>query len=103
MHTAKLGATVQGGKHLAWVQKPRAVEGALHTLLLGEVRLREHLRHEVALFYPHPMLARQHASVLDAQSEDIGTESFRLLELVRIVRVVEDEWMQIAVARMKHI
>ncbi len=64
---------------------------------------REHLRHQVALLDADAMLAGEHAADLDAKPQNVGAEFFGALEFVRIVRIEEDERMQIAVAGMKDI
>ena len=52
---------------------------------------------------PDSMLAGQHAAHLDAQPQDVGAESLGALQLTRLVGVVEDERMQVAVPGMKYI
>src|SRR5215831_5566422 len=91
MHAAKFGAPVQGWENLARIEKPLVVEGALQALLLVEIGLREHHRHEVALFNPDAVLAGEHAADLDAEFEDVGSERLRALQLAGPVGVVEDQ------------
>src|SRR6185437_13643095 len=88
MHAAKFGAAMQGRKHLAGVEKPLRVEGTFEALLLIEVDLGKHLRHQIALFDAHTVLAGQHAAELDAGPEDVGAEGFRPLDLAGLVGVV---------------
>ena len=52
---------------------------------------------------PYAMLARQHATHLDAEPQDVVAERLRALQLSRLVRVIHDQRVQIAVARVKHI
>src|SRR6187549_3276260 len=47
----ELGAAVQGRKHLAGIEQTLGVEGAFQPLLLVEVDLGKHRRHQVALFH----------------------------------------------------
>ncbi len=103
MHAGKLGAAVQGREHLARIEQTLLVEGTFEPLLLREVDLREHRRHQVALLHPHPVLAGEHTPDLDAQLQDLGPELFGLLELAWLVGVVEDERMQVAIAGMEHV
>ena len=49
------------------------------------------------------MLAGDRAADFDAQFKYFRTELFCAFQLTRYVRVEHDEWMQIAVARMKHV
>ena len=103
MQPAELGAAMELREHLAGVQQTVRVEGAFEALLMGEVGFVEHCSHEVALFDADPVLAGQHAADRNAQPEDVGTEGLGLLDLARLVGVVENERVQIAVAGMKHI
>src|SRR6266571_4544627 len=50
-----------------------------------------------------PLLAGEDAAEFDADPQDIGAEGFRPLDFARLVGIVEDQRMQIAVAGMKHI
>jgi hypothetical protein len=50
VHAAELGAAVQLRKNLVGVEDLRGVEGKLHALLLVQVVLVEHHRHQVVLF-----------------------------------------------------
>src|SRR3546814_5305418 len=75
----------------------------LHALLLLQVGLAEHRAHEIALLDADAMLAGQHAADLDAELQDVGAEVLRLLQLARLVGVVEDERMQVAVAGVKDV
>src|SRR6266699_4440461 len=103
VHAPELGAAVQRRKHLARVEQTLVVEGAFEPLLLLEVSLGEHGRHQVALFHAHPVLAGEHAADLDAKLEDVRAELFRTLELARLVGVVENERVEIAVAGMEDV
>src|SRR4029450_9243485 len=46
VQAAELGAAMQGRKHLAGIEQPLVVERAFEALLLGEIYLREHRRHQ---------------------------------------------------------
>src|SRR5207237_5993346 len=97
VHPPQLSAAVQRRKHLAWIEQALVVEGAFEALLLVEIDLGEHRRHQVALLDADAVLAGEHAADLDAQPENVGAEFFGALELTRLVSVIEDEGMQIAV------
>src|SRR5215212_4343478 len=103
VHAPEFGAAVELREHLAGVEQPARVEGALDPLLLGEVGLVEHLAHQVALLDPDAVLARQHAADLDAELEDVGAERLRAVQLAQLVGVVEDERVQVAVAGVEHV
>src|SRR5262245_21917549 len=99
----ELGAAVQRREHLAGIEQAALVEGAFEPLLLLEIGVGEHRRHQVALLDPDAMLAGEHAPHLDAELEDVGAEAFRFLELARLVGIVENERVEIAVAGMEHV
>ena len=80
VQAAELGAAVQLRKDLAGVEDLGGVEGALDALLLVQVVLVEHHRHQVALD-ADAVLAGQHAADLDAQLQDLGAERLGALEL----------------------
>src|SRR4051812_45749999 len=101
MHAPELGAAMQRGEDFAGIEQTAVVESAFEPLLLGEVDLAEHCRHQVALLNADAVLAREHAADLDTESEDLGPELFGLVELARLVGVIEDQRMQIAVAGME--
>ena len=90
-------------KHLAGIEQALGVEGAFQPLLLVEIDLGEHHRHQVALLDADAVLAGQHAADLDAELEDLGAELLGAVEFAGLVGVVEDERMQIAVAGMEHV
>ena len=49
------------------------------------------------------MLAGEHAADFDAQPQNVGAELFRALQFARLIGIVQDQRMQIAVAGVKHI
>ena len=81
MHAAEFGTAVQGRKHLARIEQALRVERAFQALLLGEIDVAEHLRHQVALLDADAMLAGENAAELDAKPQDIRAERFGLLHL----------------------
>ena len=90
-------------EHLAGVEQPGRIEGAFHPLLLLEVGLGEHHRHQVALLDADAVLAGQHAADFDAEAQDVGAEGLGAFEFARLVGVVEDQRVQIAVAGMEDV
>src|SRR5439155_21530952 len=103
VQAAELGAAMKLREDLAGIEQRAGIEGAFDPLLLGEVGLVEHRRHQVALLDADAMLAGQHAADLDAQPQDVGAELLGALELARPIGVVEDERVEIAVAGMKDV
>src|SRR5260221_2586046 len=103
MDAAELGAAMELREDLAGIEEPVGVEGAFKALLLIEIDRVEHDRHEVALLDADAVLAGEDAADLDAQPQDVGAESLGTLELARLVGIVEDERVEIAVAGMEDI
>src|SRR5882724_9985252 len=103
MHAAELGAAVQYRKHFSGIEQAVRIERAFQPLLLIEIDLAEHFRHQIALLDADAMFAGQDAAKLDATAQDVGAEGFRPLHLAGLVGVVEDQGMQIAVAGVKHV
>src|SRR5262245_9900750 len=90
-------------KHLVRVEQPLRVEHGLEAHLQPQVGLAELHAHEVALLEAHAVLAREAAAHVDAQLEDLGARLLGSLGLGRIVGVVEDERMQVAVAGVEDV
>src|SRR5260221_12728838 len=103
VHAAELGAAMELRKYLAGIEQTVGVEGAFEAQLLVEVDLVEHDRHEVALLNADAVLAGENATDLDAEAQDIGAERFGALELARLVGIVKDQRMEVAVAGMKDV
>src|SRR5438046_414347 len=49
------------------------------------------------------MLAGQHSTDCDAELENIGTKGLGALDLAGLVGVIENKWMEIAVAGMEDV
>src|SRR5258708_34658849 len=103
VHAAEFGAAMQGWKHLAGIEQALRVEGAFQPLLLVEIDLAEHLRHQVALLDADAVFAGEDAAKFDADPKDVRAEGLCPLHLAGLVGIVQDQRMQIAVAGMKHI
>src|SRR5208337_4252069 len=103
MHSAEFGAAAELREHLSGVEKTFGIESAFEALLLIEIALIEHRVHEIALLHADPMFARQDAADLDAETKDVGAKRLGLVELARLVRVIEDQRMEISIAGMKDV
>src|SRR6266404_4423124 len=103
VYATQFCAAMQGRKYLAGIEQALRVEGAFQTLLLVEIDLVKHFRHQVALLDADAMFAGKHAAEFDTDPQDIGAECFRPLDLAWSVGIVQDQWMQVAVAGMKHV
>lgn len=103
MHTPQFGAAAQLRKYLAGVQQMLGVESTFDAHLLVKIGLVEHFRHQVALFDADAMFAGENPANLYAKPQDIRAEILRRLQFSRIVCVIKDERMKIAITRMEHI
>src|SRR5690606_5544044 len=103
MHAAEFGTAKELRKYLPGIEEVLRIKRALHTHLVVEVDVGEHLRHQVPLLDADPVLAGQHAADLHAQAQYVGAEALRPVELARYIGVVEDQRMQIAVAGVEDI
>jgi hypothetical protein len=103
VETPELGAAMELRKDLARVEQAIRIESAFEALLMRQVALVEHCSHEVTLFDADPVLAGQHSTDFDAELEDIGTKSLGALDLAGDVGVIENKWMEIAVAGMEDV
>ena len=74
MHGAELGAAMQGGHGLGGVQQASGVEGGLDGMELGQLLGLELDAHLVDLFLADAMLARDGATHLDAQLQDLAAQ-----------------------------
>src|SRR5262245_66137647 len=88
--------------HLAGVAQTERVEGPPEPLEHVQIPLREHSRHRARLVHPDTVLAGERATRVEARLEDRLGELTRALGLT-CLRVVEDEWVQVAVAGMEHV
>ena len=91
------------GQHLLRVHPAGRIERAPHARLGGEVVLREHERHEVALLQPDPVLAAERAAGVDAEPDDLLRRSEHALQHARLASVEGQQRMQVAVARVEHV
>ena len=102
-HHAELGTAVQCRHRFAGVQQPELIERVLDRVedsQFGRAELHTHL---VDLFHTYAVLTGDGAADFHAQYEDSGTELLGTPELVVVIRIEHDEWMQIAIAGMEHI
>ena len=90
-------------KDLGRVQQPLGVEHRLDAHLHGEVGLGELDAHEVALLDADAVLAGEAAARGHAQLEDLVARLLGPLGLGRIVGVVEDQRVQVAVAGVEDV
>src|SRR3954468_21917770 len=92
-----LAAQPRRGHHLARVGEPVGIERAAQLLERREIRLVEHLRHVALLVDADPVLAGDRAAGLHAGEHDLARELLRAFGRARLVAVVADERVQVAV------
>ncbi len=94
---------MQGWDCLAGIEQAGRIEGALD----GEERVafggRELHAHRADLLHADAVLAGDRAAERDAEFENVGAERVGAFPFARLVRVEQDQRMQIAVAGVEHV
>src|SRR5690348_2758352 len=103
VHPAELGAARKGGHRLAGIEETLRVERLLDAEKTLERLGRELGTHAADLLDPDAMLAGDRAAHVDAQLEDAIAEFDRALAIARLVRVEQDQRMQVAVACVEYV
>ena len=85
MHMAQFRAAGQCREHLAGIEQAVIVESAFEPLLLVEIALRKHRRHQIALLDADAVLAGQHAADFNAKPENVGPERLRAFQFARLL------------------
>src|SRR5919109_4159250 len=98
-----LSAQPRRGHYLAGVGEAVGVKGATKPLEGVEVRLREHLRHVLLLVDAYAVLAGEGAAGVEAGIEDRPGQHLCSLRFAVTGRVVTDQRVQVAIARVKDI
>src|SRR5688572_33054179 len=99
VHAAPLGAALERGHGLPGIEDARRVERRLHRVERGDLGRAELQAHLPELLDPHAVLAGDRAAHFHAALEYSRAQLLAALELARLVRVVEDARMDVAVAR----
>ena len=103
MHPAQLRAAMEHGKHFSRIEELLVVEGGFHRNLLGEIDGVEHFWHQITFLDADAMFACQHAADCNTQAQNIRAKRFGAGKFAGIVRIVENERVQIAVPRVEDI
>ena len=103
MHVTELGAARQGRHRLAGVEQATGIEGRLDGVELGQFEGIELHAHLVDLLDADAVLASNGAADLHAQFEDLAAHLFGTFQLAFLVRVIQNQWVQIAVTGMEYI
>src|SRR5512134_3978984 len=102
-HPSELGATLQRGDVLAGVEQAGRVERPLDAAEALELRAGELRAHLVDLLDADAVLAGDRAADLDALLEHLAGELLGAMQLVRVVRVEQDQRVQVAVAGVEDV
>src|SRR5258706_14388428 len=102
VHPAPLGAAFQGRHGLAWIQDARGIERALHVVERGDLGRAELHAHLPKLLDPDPMLDGDRATDFHAALEDPSAQLLAAFSIARLVGVVEDARVDVAVARVEN-
>src|SRR6516164_6136356 len=103
VHAAHLGAAMQRRDRLAGVEQPIRIERALDVLKALELAWRELHAHVAELLYTDAVLAGDRTARLDAKLQYLRAKSLRFLLVARMIGIVEDEGMEIAVASVENV
>ena len=98
-----IAAEARGGEDFGGVGEIERVEGAADALHGGEIGFGEHFGHVLLFVFTDAMLAGDGAAGGDAEIEDFGGESLRGDLLAGDALIVEDEWVEVAVASVKDV
>ena len=98
-----LAAEPRRREELAGVREPGRVECRAQALHRLEIVLAEHQRHRAGLVGADAVLAGDRAAGVDAGLEDLAREQLGALGLAVDAPVVEDERVQVAVARVEDV
>jgi hypothetical protein len=79
------------------------IENHLDLHLQRQIRLRKLHPHQVALFDADAVFTGQATADFNTQLENVVTGDFCLLGFFGIIRIVKDQRMQIAIARMENV
>jgi hypothetical protein len=101
-HLAVLGAAVQRGDHLAGVEQTLGSKARLTPNICSFSSAELHA-HAVELFDAHAVLAGHGAAHGHAGFQDVGAKQLAAVQLVRVVRIEQDQRVQVAVARVEHV
>src|SRR5919202_2631156 len=99
----QLEAAPGGWEHLARIAQSGRVEGVLQLQHLAHVFLAEDEWHQVFLLHANAVLARERAACRRAHVHDLGAGVDHPLLSAGLVGVPHDQWVQVAVAGMKHV
>src|SRR5688572_6517213 len=97
----ELAAAPRSGEDLSRIGKTCGVERGLHASHRREIVSGELQRHEAVLLHADAVLAGDRAARRDARFEDLETRLLHAIELALLRE--EDEWMEVAVARVEHV
>ena len=84
VHPAQFSTAMKGGEYLSGIQLLRRIERAFDPLLLFQIRLCEHLAHQIAFFDAHAVLSGQDTADLHAKFQNLGPEFLGLVQFAGV-------------------
>ena len=103
VHAAELRTSRKGWHGLTGVHQRRRIKGRLQAVKLLELGLVELYAHLIELFHANTVLAGHRPADIHAKLQDLTAERFRALLLAWLVGVIQNERMQISIARVEHV
>ena len=98
-----LAAEARRGKNFCGIRKLQRIEGAADTLHGGKIGFGKHFGHHALFFFAHAVFTGDGASCGEAKFENFHRKCESGFFLAGNAAVVENEWMEIAVASMKNV
>src|SRR2546426_6262949 len=98
-----VSAEAWSGKYFSWIEATLWIERATDSVHRLQVGLVEHLRHERSLVGAHAILSRDRSAETQTDAKNLASDVLGKLLLSRHFGVVENERMEIAIARVKDV
>src|SRR2546425_80869 len=96
-----IAAEARSGKYFSWIEATLWIEGAADPVHRLQVGLVEHLRHERSLVGADAMLTGDRSAETQTDAKNLASDVLGKLLLPRHFGVVQNERMEIAIARVK--
>ena len=103
MHAAQLSAAAQRRHSFAGIKQRHGIECCFDAVKLRQFAAAELHTHLIDLLHTHAMLAGNRAANGNTHLQNARTHRFGCVQFTWLVGIVQNQRMQIAVARMKHI
>ena len=103
MQRPELRTARQAGNRLARIQQAVRIECGLERMKLAQFRHGKLYAHLVDFLHTHTVFTGNRAAERDTQLQDFTAELFCALQIARLIGIIQNQRMQIAVAGMKYI